>query len=180
MNPTTLIDGYKFSHLAQYPAGTTRVYSNWTPRESRVPGIDHVVFFGLQYFLKRYLGEEFGAFFSGAADDACREYDRRLSGYLGPNNVGTEHIRALHKLQVLPLEFRAVPEGTRVPLRVPMLTVENTRGARHLQEAENRERHEELGERAARRDHGLGREADARQPGDARNGSGVAAHAGLA
>lgn len=126
MNPITLIDGYKFSHLAQYPKGTTRVYSNWTPRESRVLGVNDVVFFGLQYFLKKYLGEEFGSFFATPVDEACAEYERRLSGYLGPNNVGTAHIRALHALQYLPLEFRAVPEGTSVPLRIPMLTVENT------------------------------------------------------
>lgn len=126
MNPTTLIDGYKFSHQKQYPPGTTRVYSNWTPRESRVPGIDRVVFFGLQYFLAKYLGEAFGEFFASSSDEACKEYDRRLAGYLGPNNVGTDHIAALHELQYVPLEFRAVPEGTSVPLRVPMLTVENT------------------------------------------------------
>ncbi len=126
MNPITLIDGYKFSHQKQYPVGTTRVYSNWTPRESRVPGVEHVVFFGLQYFLAKYLGEEFGAFFATPVDQACREYERRLAGYLGPNNVGTDHVRQLHGLQMLPLEIRAVPEGTSVPLRVPMLTVENT------------------------------------------------------
>ncbi len=126
VNAITLIDGYKFSHEKQYPIGTTRVYSNWTPRESRVPGIDHVVFFGLQYFLDKYLGQEFGAFFSEPADSVCERYQRRLNGYLGPNNVGTEHIRALHELQYLPLEVRALPEGTACPLRVPMLSIENT------------------------------------------------------
>jgi nicotinamide phosphoribosyltransferase len=35
-------------------------------------------------------------------------------------------VRALHALGYLPLEVRAVPEGSAVPLRVPMLTVENT------------------------------------------------------
>jgi len=126
MSAVTLIDGYKFSHRAQYPKGTTRVYSNFTPRESRVPGVRHVAFFGLQYFLARYLGEEFQAFFDADVDVACSMYQRRLDGYLGHNNVGTEHIRALHNLGYLPLEFRALPEGTSVPLRVPMLTVENT------------------------------------------------------
>lgn len=126
MNPITLIDGYKFSHRLQYVPGTTHVYSNWTPRESRIDGIDHVVLFGLQYFLDKYLGEEFGKFFATPVDEACERYERRLNGYLGPNNVGTDHIRALHKLQFLPIEVRALPEGTRVPLRVPMLTVENT------------------------------------------------------
>jgi nicotinamide phosphoribosyltransferase len=126
MNPITLIDGYKFSHEKQYPAGTTRVYSNWTPRESRIPGIERVTLFGLQYFLDKYLGQEFGAFFANNEDEACARYQRRLDSYLGPNNVGTEHIRALHRRHYLPLEVRAVPEGSSVPLRVPMLTVENT------------------------------------------------------
>lgn len=126
MNPATLIDGYKFAHRAQYPQGTTRVYSNLTPRESRIPGVTHVTFFGLQYFLARYLGQAFGAFFSAPVDEVCEKYQARIDGYLGPNNVGTDHIRALHELQYIPLEFRALPEGTSVPLRVPMLTVENT------------------------------------------------------
>jgi nicotinamide phosphoribosyltransferase len=126
MNPITLIDGYKFSHIAQYPKGTTRVYSNWTPRESRVPGVNKVTFFGLQYFLAKYLQEEFTSFFFADVDDVCDDYQRRVNGYLGPNAVGTAHIRALHELGYLPLEFRALPEGTAVPLRVPMLTVENT------------------------------------------------------
>ncbi len=128
-NPITLIDGYKFDHRRQYAPGTNRVYSNWTPRESRVPGIDHVVFFGLQYFLDRYLDAsagEFDRFFSADADDVCEKYTRRVNGYLGPNAIGSDHIRALHSLGYMPLEFRALPEGTRVPLRVPMLTVENT------------------------------------------------------
>ncbi|HWA29062.1 MAG TPA: nicotinate phosphoribosyltransferase [Lacunisphaera sp.] len=126
MNPLTLIDGYKYSHGAQYPHGTTRVYSNWTPRESRVPGVSDVVFFGLQYFLQRYLGEEYGSFFAQPVEQACAEYERRHIGYLGPNNIGSDHVRALHELGHVPLEFKALPEGTLTPLRVPMFTIENT------------------------------------------------------
>lgn len=127
MNPITLIDGYKLDHRRHYPPGTTKVYSNWTPRMSRIPGVNEVVFFGLQYFLDKYLGDEFGAwFFAAPGDEVCREYERRVNGYLGPNGIGSAHIRALHELGYLPLEFRAVPEGSRVPLRVPMLTIENT------------------------------------------------------
>ena len=126
MNPILLCDGYKLDHRRQYPDGTTKVYSNWTPRESRVKDIDQVVFFGLQYFLKRYLENEFVNFFEDDCDYVCSEYLARNLAYLGPNDIGCDHIRALHKLGYIPLEFRAVPEGTRVPLRVPMLTVENT------------------------------------------------------
>jgi len=127
MNPLFLIDGYKLSHRTQYPKGTTRVYSNWTPRASRVEGQDEVVYFGGQYFRQKYLVEEFNAkFFAVDVDDVCAKYERRVNGYLGPNTIGSDHIRALHGLGYLPLEFRALPEGTLVPLRVPMLTVENT------------------------------------------------------
>lgn len=125
-DPSTLIDGYKIDHRRQYPDGTTRVYSNWTPRASRVPGQTEVVFFGLQYFLQKYLQEGWVPFFQSPEDKVCERYARRVNGYLGPNQVGTGHIRHLHSLGYLPLDFRAVPEGSTVPLRVPMLTVENT------------------------------------------------------
>lgn len=126
LSPITLIDGYKLDHRRQYPVGTTHVYANWTPRQSRVPGVDKVVLFGLQYFLKRYLEDEFSRWFMAEEDDVCEAYERRTLGYLGQNDIGSDHIRALHRLGYLPLVFKAVPEGTEVPLRVPMLTVENT------------------------------------------------------
>ncbi len=127
MNPITLIDGYKLDHRRQYPEDTRRVYSNWTPRSSRVPGQDRVVFFGLQAFLQRYLVEEMNReFFGRPREEVCGSYLGRVNSYLGPNQIGAGHIRDLHELGHLPLEFRALPEGTLCPLRVPMLTVENT------------------------------------------------------
>ena len=122
----TLIDGYKIDHRRQYPKGTEFVYSNWTPRMSRVEGQSEVFFFGLQYFLQRYLVEEFNKFFDADVEDVCQKYTKRINSYLGPNQIGTDHIRALHNLGYLPLLFKSVPEGSKVPLRVPMLTVENT------------------------------------------------------
>ncbi|MEP7001383.1 MAG: nicotinate phosphoribosyltransferase [bacterium] len=126
MNPLLLIDGYKLDHRRQYPANTQRVYSNLTARGSRIAGQEDVVFLGLQYFLRRYLMDELTSFFAGDIEAIAARYTARVNGYLGPNAIGTDHIRALHALGYLPLEFRAVPEGTSVPLRVPLLTVENT------------------------------------------------------
>jgi nicotinamide phosphoribosyltransferase len=126
-NAITLIDGYKADHRRQYPEGTEYVYSNWTPRGSRIDGIDHVVNFGLQYFLQEYLMNQFNdSFFLRDEDAVCRAYERRMETYLGPNGIGSDHIRALHRLGYLPLEFKSLPEGALVPLRVPMFTVENT------------------------------------------------------
>jgi nicotinamide phosphoribosyltransferase len=126
MNPMTLIDGYKLDHRRQYPPGTERVYSNFTPRGSRVEGQTEVVFLGLQYALQKYLIDEMVSFFFTSEDYVAERYAKRVNAYLGPNAVGTDHIRALHRLGYIPLEFRAIPEGTAVPLRVPMFTVENT------------------------------------------------------
>ena len=58
MSTLHLTDGYKVDHKSQYPTGTELVYSNWTPRKSRIKGVDKVVFFGLQYFIKKYLQED--------------------------------------------------------------------------------------------------------------------------
>lgn len=119
-------DGYKLDHRRQYPTGTEYVYSNWTARGSRIEGVDEVIFVGLQYAIQKRLMEDFEAFFAADVDEVCDEYQQMLDDYLGPNEIGTEHIRALHDLGYIPLEFKALPEGTRVPLRVPMFTVENT------------------------------------------------------
>ena len=119
-------DGYKLDHRRQYPKGTEKVYSNWTARGSRNPEIKEVVFVGLQAAIQRRLMEDFEAFFAADVDEVCEAYQNMLDTYLGPNDIGTDHIRALHAKGFLPLEFKALEEGTRVPLRVPMFTVENT------------------------------------------------------
>jgi nicotinamide phosphoribosyltransferase len=125
-NPMFNTDGYKLDHRRQYPKGTEYVYSNWTARGSRIPEVTHVTFVGLQYVLRKRLMEDFEQFFAADVDEVCAEYQDMLDNYLGPNDIGTDHIRALHNLGYIPLEFKALPEGTQVPLRVPMLTVENT------------------------------------------------------
>ena len=127
MNPLLLTDGYKVDHKRQYPNGTTLVYSNWTPRKSRLDGIDEVVFFGLQYFLKKYIIQDFDLhFFKQPKEVVVKKYARRINNYLGENQVGTKHIEELHDLGYIPMVFKALPEGTSVPIRVPMFTMYNT------------------------------------------------------
>ncbi len=48
-----LCDAYKLAHRKMYPTGTSLVYSTWTPRDSRIPGIDKVVAFGFQGFIQQ-------------------------------------------------------------------------------------------------------------------------------
>lgn len=124
MNPALLLDFYKTGHQDQYPKGTTKVVSNFTCRASRL-NTKYSVFFGLQYYITRYLCDEWGQdFFCNA--NAPEEYERILKNSLGPTAPSIDNIRALHKLGYLPIEIRALPEGTRVPIRMPCYTIHNT------------------------------------------------------
>lgn len=128
MNPLLLTDGYKVDHRRQYPTGTTLVYSNWTPRKSRINDVEEVVFFGLQYFIKKYILEDFeNYFFNQPKEKVVKEYNRRINNYLGENQVGSKHIEDLHDLGYIPMVFKAVPEGAAVPMRIPMFTMYNTK-----------------------------------------------------
>lgn len=128
MNPLLLTDGYKVDHRRQYPEGTTLVYSNWTPRKSRIENVEEVVFFGLQYFIKKYIIHDFEEyFFKQPKEDVIKKYSRRINNYLGENQVGTKHIEDLHDLGYIPMVFKALPEGSSVPIRIPMFTMFNTK-----------------------------------------------------
>jgi nicotinic acid phosphoribosyltransferase len=122
-------DAYKLDHRRQYPPGTVRVYSNYTNRKSRMPGVNKIVHFGLQAYLQRYLMEDWTRFFVGNRSHIAATYKARVARVLGEaaaEAIGTAHIEDLHQLGYLPLRFCALPEGTLVPIRVPAFTVENT------------------------------------------------------
>jgi nicotinamide phosphoribosyltransferase len=127
INPMNLIDGYKADHRRQYPEGTEYVYSNFTPRQTRIEGINEVVFFGLQYFVKEYLIERWNeGFFEVPKEEVLKAYKRRMDNYLGPDAIPCDHIEELHDLGYLPIKIKALPEGTLVPIGIPVLTITNT------------------------------------------------------
>lgn len=122
-----LCDFYKIAHRAMYPMGTEVVYSTWTPRASRMKGVNHVVWFGGQAFYKEYLIDLFNEhFFNRPEEEVIAEYVRIIKNTLGDQNPETQHLRDLHRLGYLPLSIKALPEGTLVPLRVPTMTIQNT------------------------------------------------------
>lgn len=133
INPLTQTDFYKTGHIFQYPTGTTEVYSNFTPRSSRLANVlpeyfdDKVVWFGLQAFIKSYLLQIWDdGFFKRPKAEVVAAYKRRMDTSLGVDAVSSDHIAALHDLGYLPLEIKALPEGSRVNMRVPVLTVRST------------------------------------------------------
>jgi nicotinamide phosphoribosyltransferase len=127
MNPLFLTDGYKTGHHQQYPKGTTLVYSNFTPRSNKYApkGCDQVVSFGQQMVMKQIHEAFTNEFFSKPKEVVCGEMKRELSMYLG-TDYDVSHFEALHDLGYLPIHVRAIPEGTLVPIKVPVLTIYNT------------------------------------------------------
>jgi nicotinamide phosphoribosyltransferase len=127
MNPLLLTDGYKTSHHQMYPDGTTLVYSNFTPRSNKYgpKGVDKVVSFGQQMVMKQ-IHEAFDKeFFSKPKDEVCGEMKRELSLYLG-TDYDVSHFEKLHDLGYLPIHVKILPEGTLIPIKVPVLTIYNT------------------------------------------------------
>lgn len=122
-----LCDFYKLSHRTMFPEGTQYLYETFTPRKSRIEGVTSVVAFGFQGFIKKYLIEYFNEnFFNKDFHEIKEEYERVLKFCLGVENPDATHLKELHDLGNLPLRIRAVEEGTEVPMRVPVLTIENT------------------------------------------------------
>ena len=127
-----LTDGYKLGHRKMFPDKTTFCYTNFTPRSLKhfdhAEGFDNkVVFFGLQAVIQKLLIDEWNReFFDRDIKDVVRRYTRRINNYLGPNTIGSDHIEALHELQYLPILIKALPEGSRVNVRVPLWTIQNT------------------------------------------------------
>ena len=126
ISATLACDGYKTSHRKQYSPHTEVVYSTWTPRKSRMEGVNKVVVFGIQYFIKDYLIDSFNeTFFNRPKDEVINEFKRIMRNYTGDDDAS--HWEALHDLGYLPLRIDALPEGTLCPIRVPMFTIQNTK-----------------------------------------------------
>lgn len=122
-----LCDFYKLAHRRMYPPGTEIVYSTWTPRACRIPNVNEFVWFGLQAFIQDRILDQFQqAFFERSIGAVVDSYRRVVKHTLGDQSPSVEHIEALWDLGHLPLRIRALPEGTVVPLRMPVMTIENT------------------------------------------------------
>ena len=109
-------DSYKVSMFNQYPVGTTGVYSYI---ESRGGRYDRTVFFGLQAFIKEYLLEPITQADIEIAEEILTAHGEPF------NRKGWQYILDKHG-GFLPVVIRAVPEGTVVPVKNVLATIENT------------------------------------------------------
>jgi nicotinamide phosphoribosyltransferase len=111
-------DSYKASHFLQYPPNTTLVHSYLESRGSE-RNYSATVFFGLQYLLKRYFTRPF-------TKEDVLEANEVITAHGEPFNLAG-WMRLIEKHQGrLPLRIRAVAEGSVVPTRNALMTVENT------------------------------------------------------
>ncbi|AWT34642.1 nicotinate phosphoribosyltransferase [Deinococcus arenae] len=109
-------DSYKSSHFLQYPKGTTRLFSYLESRGGKYP---QTRFFGLQYILDRYLTTRVTAEMVEEARALIEAHGEPFP-YEGWMRVVNVHGGKL------PLEVRAVPEGTLVPIHNVLLSCTNT------------------------------------------------------
>lgn len=118
-NTALLTDSYKLSHFKQYPKGTTKVFSYFESRQEDTP----ITFFGLQYFIKEYLE---GVVITPDEVEEAREFVSEHMGRDDSFNYDGWMTIATELGGKLPLEIKAVPEGTTVEGRNVLFTVENT------------------------------------------------------
>lgn len=117
-NVFTLTDCYKLLHLEQYVPGTTKVYSYLQARSNRK--YNHSVFFGLQYYLKKYLCKPI-------TNEDIDEFLLVRNKFVGPANADVENkMRKLADLGYWPLRIKAVPEGSVVPIKNMLMSITNT------------------------------------------------------
>ncbi len=111
-------DSYKLTHWAQLRPGTTKSYSYLESRGGEFP---FTQFFSLQILLKKYLTKKITLEDIFYAKQFCDVHIR--PGVF--NEAGWQHILNEHG-GFLPLEIKAVPEGTVVPIKNVLMTIENT------------------------------------------------------
>jgi nicotinamide phosphoribosyltransferase len=126
-------DGYKLSHADMYADGTTKVYSNLTPRTDKIyrRGCTRfydgrLVFFGGQAAIHEIVEMWNQSFFNVPVNMVIKKFKRRVDAYLGEGVISTERLIALWNLGYLPLEIKTLDEGLKVPMGVPVLTITNT------------------------------------------------------
>jgi len=119
-NLLLLADGYKYAHHKLYYPGTSKIYSYL---ESRGGEFDETIFFGLQYFIKKFL---VGAVITQEKID---EAALLIPQVFGRDDVfdKSKFEYILHKHEGrLPVKIKAIPEGTSVPVSNVLMTIENT------------------------------------------------------
>ncbi len=117
-NQVLLTDSYKIGHDKMYPEGTEYVYSYFEARKGAE--FDSTVFFGLQALLKEhFLGVQ-------VTREDIDKAEKLMTTHLGAFNRAKWDYIVDNCGGKLPVEIKAVKEGTQVPIDNVLFTIVNT------------------------------------------------------
>ena len=128
----TSVDSYKLGHAPMYPKGTTKVYSNFTPRSMAHLGLPRefkdqkIVWAGFKVFLADLVELWDRTFFKRPVHEVVAEFQEFVAPFVGPHGFQEQHVRDLHAVGYLPLKIKTLREGSRVNIGVPVVTITNT------------------------------------------------------
>ncbi|XP_028855317.1 nicotinamide phosphoribosyltransferase 2 [Denticeps clupeoides] len=115
-------DSYKITHYKQYPPNVNRVYSYFECRRRKDAQFNEVVFFGLQYLLKKYLT---GPVITEEKIQEAKVFYQLHFKQAVFDEEGWRQVLEKHDGR-LPIRIKAVPEGKIIPRGNVLFTVENT------------------------------------------------------
>ncbi len=120
-NLILMSDSYKYSHPQQYPSGTTYLHSYLESRGGDEGSVllPETKFFGLQYLIKRYFSIKITLQMVDEAKEIMNLHGLPFE-YEG-------WLKVVNKYDgMIPLRIRAVKEGTIIPRRNVLMTIEST------------------------------------------------------
>lgn len=128
-----LVDRYKLNHAQMMDPSAVRIYSNITPRSSRLAGLlpdsDNRALIVGQTRAVQFLRDLWDDFFSSSWASQKSFLEHSLSANM-PGNASLPELLTLwenlHTKGRLPVRIKALPEGSRCPLKVPFVTIMNT------------------------------------------------------
>ncbi|KAI4896295.1 hypothetical protein NFI96_028914 [Prochilodus magdalenae] len=115
-------DSYKITHYKQYPPNVNKVYSYFECRRKKGAQFNEVVFFGLQYLLKRYLA---GRVVTEEKIQEAKVFYQMHFKQAVFDEEGWRKVLERYDGR-LPIRIKAVPEGRIIPRGNVLFTVENT------------------------------------------------------
>jgi nicotinamide phosphoribosyltransferase len=135
LNGGTATDFYKPGHGPLYPEGTTRKYSNFTPRSAKnflrskscsAYYDNKVVNFGLYGTWQELVDLWDKTFFQVSKKKAIQAIKRRFDNATGLDVISTKQIAALHDVGFLPVTVLSIEEGNRVDIGIPLWVIYNS------------------------------------------------------
>ncbi|WP_455644857.1 nicotinate phosphoribosyltransferase [Methanosphaera sp.] len=119
-NICLLTDSYKVTHHYFYPENTEKIYSYMESRTGSE--FNKTIFYGLQYIIKKYLEGQV------VTEDKVYEAKKIIDQHIGKDIFNLDDwLYIADDLEgKLPIEIKAVPEGTPVDISNVLMTVVNT------------------------------------------------------